>query len=205
MKDFLNLNKQKIIFWTKILFISIGLLGLLFSVVVALTNNLESGLECMLYSILFDICFVAIIVPLAIILDYFFIFKKRLDYLNNQCLQHFFIKNQFTKTIINKENKYQLTHYEMQGKIEEFTVRTYTAHNHFNKFFFNFKVDIIPIEKEHYKSLAKIFKELNAMFDFEGILVEIEIDKTLSDENITKKLYAFADVLKTENIKPTFE
>jgi 5,10-methylene-tetrahydrofolate dehydrogenase/methenyl tetrahydrofolate cyclohydrolase len=93
----------------------------------------------------------------------------------------------------------------MQGKIGEFTVRTYTVPYHFNRLFFNFKVDIIPIEKERYKSLAKIFKDLNAIFEFEGILVEIEIDKTLSEENITKKLYAFADALKKENIKPTLE
>jgi hypothetical protein len=202
MKEYIRLNRQKIIYWTKVSLFAIGLLGFILSIIVTLTNDIASGLECMLYVLLFDIGFVILFVSLSIVTDYFFVFKKRLDFLNSKYLQDFFIQNQFSKTLINSENKYKPSRYEMQGCIGDFTVRTDTIPQTSNRLFFNFKVDIIPVEKERYKSLTKIFKESNAFFEFEGIFIEIDLNKNLSAETIKKRLYDFAEILNSEKIKP---
>ncbi len=202
MNEFLNLNRQKIVYWTKVSFFVIGLLSFIFSFIVTLNNDLSNGLESLFFIQLFGITFFILIIPFSIFIDYFFVFKRRIDFLSREDLQEFFNQNQFTKTIINSENKFKLSYYEMQGCIGDYSVRTDTSSQKQNILFFIFNVDIIPIGTERYNSLAEIFKKSGAFFEFEGIFVEIDLNKNGSFELITRTLYAFEEVLKNEKIKP---
>lgn len=202
MKEFFILNRKKIIFWSKISLVLIEFLSILLCAIVAYTNNFESGLECLFYGTLFNIGFTIVILPLSILVDYFLVFKRQSDFLNNHPLQNFFRQNKFSKIAINSESIFQLSRFEMEGNIGGFLVRTDTTKLYVNSLFFYYKVDSIPIEKERYKSLTNTFKDSNAILEFGGIFLELKFSENPSGETIKQRLYGFAEILKKENIKP---
>ncbi len=202
MLEFVNPNRQKIIYLTRVFGLVIVLLGFILSGVVAYTNDFESGIESFGLILLFGYLSWILILSFGLVSDYYFLFKKRLDFFNQSHLQEFFAQNQFAKVLMNKESKFKLSHYEMKGRIRDFEVVTGILPNEINKLYFVFTVDCIPLNQENFKTLSKLFKEWNAFFEFDGIFFEIKLDNHLTAETIKQSLYEFADMLIAENLKP---
>lgn len=197
MNEFIEINKPKLKFvflFSLTIFSLIGLLPTFF-----IKDLLPIERFFLFISIGFGFTF--FILFLAIVSEYLK-FSARRKVFNKHAINDFFSTNKFQTVLTSIETKWRLTQESKKGIVNGFTVLVNLHATNSNLLQFDFLIKQTPISKEKFNDMKELFRQWDAEFNYESIVINFNFKKQSPQTELKNKLTEFADLLVKEGFTP---
>lgn len=180
MKKFININKWKIRFITKVLIIVSALLYLpMYFLPLA---DKPSAFMLISVHLLFVFCLTLILLMLSLVSGYVY-YRRQNNLFEVKPLSEFFEKYNFQNGLINNENKWRLTQQIRIGHVERYPISIFKSFDKSDYLNAVIGIDMMPGNEEvQIRDLRGIFKSMNMKIGDGAVIQSIKVSASIEDE-----------------------
>lgn len=180
MKKFININKWKIRFITKVLIIVSALLYLLMYFL-PLADKPSVFLLISVH-LLFIFCLTLILLMLSLVSGYIY-YRRQNNLFEENHLRDFFEKYNFQIELINNNNKWRLTQQIKIGHVERYPISIFKSFDKSHYVTAVIGIDMTPGNEEvQIRDLSGVFKSMNMKIGDRAVIQSIKVSASIDDE-----------------------